>query len=154
MGNRERIYRAEKEAGLTSGPGATLDGMQAWLDWVARTKFWGEVSSVKHFKAKYPVVGQMSGAWKFSGEGERRVAEISYGPFSMSHGGACHEITHLTKGLFHEGTDVAAMERDHGPAFANMYLRIVKRYISADDARTLERAFIKHKVKFDANWNA
>jgi hypothetical protein len=153
MGNRDRIYKAEKAAGLTGGPGATPEGMQAWLDWVARTKFWQEVSSVRHFKVKYPVVGQMSGAWKFSGEGERRVAEISYGPFSLSHGGGCHEITHLTKNLFHEGTDQAAMERDHGVAFATMYLRIVKRYMSADDARVLAAAFLDYGVKFDASWN-
>jgi hypothetical protein len=152
-GNRERIYDAEIEAGLTVGPGATPEGMQAWLDWVARSKFWQENSSVRHFKVVYPSMGKMSGIVKFSGEGERRVAEVHYRPFSMSEGGACHEITHITKNLYREGTSVEDMERDHGPAFATMYLRVVKRYISAGTARRLEKAYIKHKVNYDAGWN-
>jgi len=150
-GNRYKIYNAEQRAGLNSGPGATPEGMQAWLDWVATTKFWKENSSVRHFRVKYPAhPGGMSGATKFMGEGERRIAEIAFGPFSMSLGRACHEATHLTKGLYREGNDD---EQDHGSAFATMYLRVVKRYMDMESALDLEAAFNYFKVVYDKNWN-
>jgi len=148
-GNRERIYDAERDAGLCNGPGATLEGVQAWFDWAVKTKFWKDNSTVRHVRAKYPVVGKMSGAYKFSGEGERRIAEVEFGVWSLAEGTVMHESTHLMKNLYREGADD---EQDHGPAFASMYLRVVKRYMGAGWAASLEKEFIKHEVKYDANW--
>ena len=148
-GNRFRIYDAEADSDITD-LWTTPEGMQEWMDWVTRTKFWRENSSVRHIKVQFPVVGAMSGAYKFTDEGERRVAEISFGPFSLCLLTAVHELTHLTKNLYREGV---SNEQDHGPAFATMELRVVKRYISAKEARLLEMSFVKHGVKFDANWN-
>jgi hypothetical protein len=148
MKQRYRLYEAEDASGIGE-LWTTPDGMQAWLDWVARTKFWRENSSVRHFKVRYPVPGQMSGARKFTGEGERRVAEISFGPFSLCMLTALHEITHLTKNLYSEGFDD---EQDHGRAFATMELRIVKRYLSAESAAKLADKFTEYGVEFDPAW--
>ena len=146
-GNRYRIYEAEEGIGELW---TTPDGMQAWMDWVCGTKFWEDNSTVRHIKVKYPIVGPMWGAFKFTAEGERRVAEISFGAFSLCLMTACHEITHLTKNLYWEES---TNERDHGRAFATMELRVVKRYINARAAKELEASFKTHKVDFDPNWN-
>ena len=149
-GNRYRIYDAEADSGITD-LWTTPEGMQAWMDWVGTTKFWKENSSVRHIKVRYPIVGPMSGAFKFTDEGERRVAEISLGAFSLCLLTAVHELTHLTKNLYREGV---TNEQDHGPAFASMELRMVRRYLSAKEALLLEKSFDRHRVKFDINWNA
>lgn len=146
-GNRYRIYEAETGIGELW---TTPEGMQAWMDWVVNTKFWKDNSTVRHIKVKYPVVGPMSGAYKFSGEGERRVAEISFGAFSLCLMTACHEITHLTKNLYREES---TNEQDHGRAFATMELRVVKRYIDVRTAQELAAAFKDHGVDFDEDWN-
>ena len=147
-GNRYRIYEAEADIGELW---TTPEGMQVWMDWVCRTKWWRDNSSVRHIKVKYPTVGQMSGAHKFTGEGERRIAEISFGAFSLCLMTACHEITHLTKNLYREES---THEWDHGRAFASMELRVVKRYIDAKTAKGLEASFLDHGVDYDPAWNA
>jgi hypothetical protein len=147
--NRWRIYQAEADAGLNSGPGAPVEGVQAWFDWAIKTKWWQANSAVWHARVIYPSVGKMSGVIKFSGEGERRVAEIHFGVWSMSAGGTMHEATHLMKGLYREGSDD---DQDHLSAFATMYLRVIKRYMSKDWAHKLEHEFLEHEVDFDHAW--
>lgn len=148
MKQRYRLYEAE-DASEVGDLWTTAEGMQAWLDWVVRTKFWRENSSVRHIKIRYPVTGQMSGARKFTGEGERRVAEISFGPFSLCMLTALHEITHLTKNLYSESFD---QEQDHGRAFVTMELKVVKRYLSAEQAQILADKFAEMGVEFDPTW--
>jgi hypothetical protein len=149
--NRWKIYDAERDAGLNGGPGGTLEGVQAWYDWAIKTKWWREHSVVRHVRVIYPSVGKMSGVIKFFGEGERRVAEVHYGVWSMSEGGTMHEATHMMKGLLISGADD---DRDHLQAFATMYLRVVKRYMGKWSADKLAEQFLIHKVDWDREWRS
>jgi len=134
---RYKIYESED---ALDDAWTTPEGMQAWLDWVVKTKFWKERSKVKHIRVVYPVVGAMSGAIKET----PHLACIQFGAFSLTMITACHEISHI---LTWPGDD-STPEEDHGPKFAAMVLEVCKRYISVKIAKKLQKQFDDRGVKY------
>lgn len=135
---RYKIYDVENAA-FGSQLYTTADGMQAWLDWICRTKWWKERSKIKHVQVVFPVVGKMSGATK---EGPH-LARIEFGPFSLCQLTACHELGHVLT-----WDEAASDEEDHGPKFVGTYLRVVKRYMTAEAARKLASDFDEVGIKY------
>jgi len=126
---RYRIYSFEDEQ---ADDYTTPDGMQAWFDWVVRTKFWRDRSKVKHVAVGFPVTGGMSGAKKLA----PHLARIDFGVFSLCRRTACHELAHILTW----DADADA-EEDHGPRFAGAYIAVVRRFISAQEAARMEKEF-------------
>ena len=135
---RYKIYKVEDKIASDS---TTSEGMQMWLDWVVRTKWWKERSKIKHVRVVFPTVGKMSGAEK---EGPH-LACIKFGAFSLDQLTACHELGHIL------AWDADANdEEDHGPRFVATYLSIVKRFISAEFARDLANDFDEAGVRYSS----
>ena len=137
---RAKIYAAEKEAWPACGS-PTPEAAQGWYDWVARTKYWRDRSPIRHFRVIYPVFGKLSGV-----EVDGDTCIIEFGPFSLTLPGMVHELGHPLD--YHPGTDREAMERDHNEVFAGIYLALVRRYISAEDADLLQSKFEEKGVKW------
>lgn len=134
---RYKLYASEEALDDTW---TTPEGMQAWFDWVVKTKFWKERSKVKHVQVVFPVVGAMSGAYK---DGPH-LARIEFGVFSLTMITACHELAHI---LTWPGDD-STPEEDHGPRFAAMMLAVCKRYITVALAKKLQAQYDKRKIKY------
>ena len=134
---RYKIYKIENN--LTAC-WTTPEAMQAWFDWIVKTKWWKERSKIKHVKVIFPVVGKMSGAFKEA----PHLARIEFGVFSLCQQTACHELAHV---LAWPGDDTTP-EEDHGPKFVAMYLQVVKRFMSAEEAKLLQREFDDRGVKY------
>jgi len=132
---RQKIYSIE--ADFPVGGYTTIEGMQLWLDWVTRTKWWHDHTTNRHVRAKYSTA--MSGANKV----DDLNADIGFFVFSLCQLTACHELAHVIGWL--PGKD---HERDHGPKFAGIYLALVKRYIGVRTAASLEKVFVEKGVKF------
>jgi hypothetical protein len=138
MKQRYKIYAADEQM---ADVWATPDGMQAWLDWVVKTKWWRDRTKIKHVKVNYPSPGKMSGAVK---DGPH-LARIDFGPFSLTQLTACHELAHVLT-----WDAEADPEGDHGPRFAGMFLAVCHRYISAQFSRKLAAAFDAKGVSYSA----
>ena len=137
---RYKIYKAEWATWPWYGS-PTPEAAQGWYDWVARTKWCRDHSPIRHFRVVYPVFGKLSGV-----EIDGDTCIIDFGPFSLTWPNMVHELGHPLD--YHEGKDRDAMERDHNDVFAGIYLALVKRYISADDAILLQNEFVKRDVKW------
>jgi hypothetical protein len=138
---RKKLYDCEDAVWPEYGT-PTPEAAQGWYDWVARTKWWRDHSSVKHIRIKYPVFGKFSGIVL-----EDNVAVVEFGPFSLVKECLLHELGHVLD--YHEGTGEAAMERDHNPKFAGILLALVRRYMSAGEADELQKEFEARKVRWD-----
>lgn len=135
---RYKIYGVENEYNPNN---TTPDGMQAWYDWICRTKWWKDRSKIKHVQVVFPVVGKMSGAVKLG----PHLAKVEFGPFSLCQLTGCHELGHI---LTWDAN--ADQEEDHGPRFVSAYLSVVKRYIGVETANALAEDFDEKGVIYSA----
>lgn len=134
---RYKIYDAEREL-----PGvyfSSFEAAQGWLDWVCRTKWWKEHSTIRHIKLIYPTYF-MSGATKL----DDKNAEISVYAYSLDAITMCHELSHLVYWV--PGND---QEKDHNPKFAGVYLAVVKRFMSKRWMERLQKEFEDYGVKWE-----
>jgi len=133
----QKIYDLEN---AYSSDNTTPEAMQAWIDWILRTKWWRDRSKIRHIRVVFPIVGKKSGAYRE----EATWARIEFGVFSLSRQTACHELSHILA-WNEEGDD----EEDHDDIFAGMYLSLCRRFISAEWSGKMETDFdekgIKHK---------
>jgi len=138
---RYKLYACEAKVWPYRGS-TTPEAGQLWFDWVARTKWWRDHSPIRHFRLKFPCFGKMSGIIL---DGD--VAEVEYGAFSLTLQNFVHDLAHILD--YHPGASREQMERDHSPVFAGFLLALVKRYMSADEAKELQSAFDDAGVKYD-----
>lgn len=133
----QKIYDLEDSY---SSDNTTPEAMQAWIDWILRTKWWRDRSKIRHVRVVFPVVGKKSGAFRE----EATWARIEFGVFSLCRQTACHELAHILT-WNEDGDD----EEDHDDIFAGMYLSLCRRFISAKWGEKMEKDFdeedIKHK---------
>jgi hypothetical protein len=134
---RYKIYKIENANFNVNN--TTPEGMQAWFDWICRTKWWKDRSKIKHVQVVFPVVGKMSGAVKLG----PHLAKVEFGPFSLCQLTGCHELGHVLT-WDAEADD----EEDHGPRFVGAYLSLVRRYIDANMANALIEEFDEAGVKY------
>jgi hypothetical protein len=137
---RHKLYDSENDVWPEYGT-PTPDAAQGWYDWITRTKWWRDRSTVKHIRLKYPIFGKLSGIVL-----EDNVAVVEFSPFSLTKECLLHELGHVLD--YHPGTSEAAMERDHNPTFAGILLALVGRYMSADEAKKLAAAYEARGVKW------
>jgi len=133
---RYKIYNWEDEQ---ADDYTTPDGMQAWFDWIVRRPWWRDRTKVKHVAVGFPVAGQMTGAKKLA----PHLARIDFGVFSLSRRTACHELAHIL--TWDEDADP---EEDHGPRFAGMYIAVVRRFISSQEATRMQTEFAERGIGY------
>ena len=135
-GNRYRIYKAERC--LDKLYFSSADAAQGYLDWVCRTKWWREHTTIRHIRLIYPTY-HMSGAIKL----DDKNAELSIYATSLDAATLCHEMSHLI--AWYPGTNA---ERDHNATFAGVYLEVVKRYMGVVCKEELIESFEEQGVKW------
>jgi hypothetical protein len=137
-GNRYRIYDAERSPNRMYF--TTTDAAQGWLNWVCRTKWWKERTTIKHIDLQYPSYS-MSGSTKI----DDTLAKVEIYCYSLDVLTLCHEITHLIDWR----PKTLSQEKCHDARFAGIELLVVKRYMGLWWYNELLRSFEKEGVKFD-----
>ena len=136
-GNRYRIYKAEQA--LDKLYFSSPDAAQGWLDWVGRTKWWKQHSTIRHIRLNYPTY-HMSGAIKL----DEKNGRLDIYATSLEAATLCHESSHLI--VWYPGNNP---EKDHNAVFAGVYLAVVKRYMGVVCMAKLLEAFEEEGVKWE-----
>lgn len=133
---RKKIYRIEDDMPADN---TTPEAMQAWFDWIVQRPWWQKLTDVVHVRVVFPIVGKQSGAYKEADN----WARIEFGVFSLCRLTACHELAHIL--MWRPRGDA---ECDHDEYFAGMYLFVIKKLCSAEDAREMAKHFAQNGVKW------
>jgi hypothetical protein len=136
-GNRYRVYEAEKK--IPKQYFSSVEAAQGHLNWVCRTKWWKQHSTVKHINLKYPSF-YMSGSWKLNDV----LAEIECHAWSLDIGTVCHEQAHIIDWR----PRTTSQEKCHDAQFAGVNLAVWKRYMGKSWADMLEKAYQEEGVKW------
>ena len=135
-GNRFRIYDAERN--LDRLYFSSTEAAQGWLNWVCRTKWWKQHTTIKHVDLLYPTFS-MSGSEKV----DDSLGRIEVYATSLEVLTLCHELAHLID--WRPRTN--SQERCHDAQFAGVCLSVVKRYMGAKWALKLAEYYEAEGVK-------
>lgn len=141
---RERLYRAEREAFLAKGISSMADAPKDFATMLAIDEYVETVRTSKWLAVHYPR-GAMAPVRLVGGRGcnatESRIMLAKWGYVKWI---VLHELAHVVTDRHHRYEKLPG----HGREFARVYLALVRRWMGVAEYEKLRREFKLHRVKY------